>query len=101
MALKRLISLRALRQGIVVREDPPHGQVPDRIAPRGRDGARPARAAARVEQPGRTRDDVGRREGDRRVDERGELRAALGGGEEPAWDEARAELVLGADGLCG
>lgn len=101
MPLERLIPLRALRQRIIVVEDPPHGQMPNRIAPRGRDRARPARAAARVEQPGRARDDVRRREGDRRVDERGELRAALGGGEELAGDEARAELVLGADGLCG
>ena len=101
MPLERLIPLRALRERIIVVENPPDRQMPDRVAPRGRDRARPARAAARVEQPGRTRDYVGRREGDRRVDERGELRAALGGGEELAWDEARAELVLGADGLCG
>lgn len=96
--LRQIPVLRdAVRQGVVVLEQRrPNRKVPDRVPPRRRDRRRPS---GLVEEPRRACDDVRGCEREGVVHQGGELRPALGGGEELARDEARAELDLGADSL--
>ena len=99
MRAQRPVPFRPCVEGIIVRELPLDGQVPHRVAPRRRHRRRARGAREWGIQPGRARDDVRARKGERRVDECAQLRAPGRVCEEAAGEEARPEVELWADCL--
>ena len=99
MRAQRPVPVGPRGEGVVVLELPLDRQVPHRVAPCGRGRCSPCGPHERLVQPGRARDDVRAREGERLVDERAQLCAPGRSREEAAGQETRAEVEFGANRL--